>query len=52
MNKKLIELLRIRFKESLQSKTSWGRNDLMLVFESVLADVVVELLDETEKPSS
>ncbi|MFA6198834.1 MAG: hypothetical protein WC679_00255 [Bacteroidales bacterium] len=46
MNKKLIELLRKNFKERLQAKTSWGRNDLLAEFELAISETILELMDE------
>ncbi|MDD5151464.1 MAG: hypothetical protein PHC28_13480 [Flavobacterium sp.] len=48
MNKKLIDLLRKNFKERLQLKTSWGRNDLLAEFELAINDTILELMDDSK----
>jgi hypothetical protein len=45
MNKKLIELIREKFKARLAAKTGWGRNDIMEQFELALNEALLELMD-------
>lgn len=45
MNRKLIELIKTKFKERLQAKTGWGRNDVIAEFEAAVADALLEMLD-------
>ena len=45
MNKRLVELIKKHFKVRLQAKTSWGRNDLWLEFESAINDALLEHMD-------
>lgn len=45
MNKKLVELIREKFKQRLLAKTGWGRNDIMEQFELAVNEALLELLD-------
>jgi hypothetical protein len=46
MNKKLIDLIKQKFKEGLQTKTGWGRNDVWALFETCVSEAAVEVLDD------
>lgn len=45
MNKKLVDLIREKFKARLAAKTGWGRNDVMVEFEAAVTEALLELLD-------
>lgn len=45
MNRKLIELIKTKFKERLQAKTGWGRNDVIAEFDAAVNDALLEMLD-------
>lgn len=45
MNKKLIELIREKFKARLQAKTGWGRVDVMSEYDQAVTEAMLELLD-------
>ena len=45
MNRKLIELIKTKFKERLQAKTGWGRTELLAEFDAAVADALLEMLD-------
>lgn len=45
MNKQLIERIEEIFREKLQAKTSWGRNDLLVVYKDAVNEALLELID-------
>jgi hypothetical protein len=45
-NKQLIERITELFHESLQAKTGWGRNDVMLKYNEAVSKAVLELIDK------
>ena len=45
MNKKLLELIKEKFKARLAVKTGWGRNDVMAEYDQAVSEALVELLD-------
>lgn len=47
MNKKLLELVRAKFKERLAAKTGWGRIDVLAEYDQAVTEAVLELLDST-----
>ena len=49
MNKELIKLLETKFKEKLQAKTNWGRNDVWNEFQKAISETAIELLDKSNK---
>lgn len=53
MNKKLMELIRAKFKARLEAKTGWGRNDVMAEYDLAVNEALLELLDSnTDKQQS
>lgn len=46
------EILRTKFRERIQSKTSWGRNELMLVLEEAITDMYHEQLSRMYEEKS
>lgn len=51
MNKKLINLIREKFKAVLASKTGWGKNDVLMAYDHCVTEALIELMDEPT-PSS
>ena len=45
MIKRFAKLLEEKFMERLQTKTGWGRNDVMIEFRAALNEALMELLD-------
>ena len=45
MNKKLIALIEKIFKEKLQSKTGWGRKEIMILHKEAVAEAALELME-------
>lgn len=43
MDKKLIDLIREKFKERLQAKTGWGRLDILSEYDRAVTDALLEL---------
>jgi hypothetical protein len=48
MNKKLLDRIRVLFQEKLATKTGWGRNDLLTVYDQAVNEAVLELLDQAQ----
>ncbi len=44
MNKKLIERIGQIFESKLQSKTGWGRNEILALYRDSVNEAVLELL--------
>ena len=44
MNKKLIERITELFTQKLQSKTGWGRNEILALHAAAVAEAVMETL--------
>lgn len=42
------DILRTKFRDRIQSKTSWGRNELMLVLEQSINDALNEQFSHLE----
>lgn len=49
MNRKLLNRIRENFQEALQTKTGWGRNEILVAFDQAVAQACLEMLDEAEK---
>jgi len=45
MNKKLLERIAEIFEQKLQSKTGWGRNDVLKVYRESVNEAILETLD-------
>ena len=45
MNKKLLERIKYLFTEKLQSKTGWGRNEIISAYEDCVNAAIMEILD-------
>lgn len=45
MNKKLLERIEILFIGKLQSKTGWGRNDVITIYREAVNEAILELID-------
>lgn len=45
MIKKFATLLEEKFVARLQSKTGWGRNDIMVEFRAALNEALMEMLE-------
>lgn len=46
MNKKLIKQIEKRFKEKLQRKTGWGRNEVLLAYKEAVNEAIFDMLDD------
>jgi hypothetical protein len=44
-NQELLRIFREKFNAEMQTKTGWGKNDVMAVFDRTSADAAVECLD-------
>lgn len=49
MNKELIDLIRAKFNAKLQTKTGWGRNDVMVAYDQAVSEATLEMLDKALK---
>jgi hypothetical protein len=49
MNKELLNRIEELFKERLSTKTSWGRDQVLLQYQSAVSDALTELLDKYEE---
>ena len=45
MNKKLLALILSKFEERLQSKTGWGRNEIISIYKECVSESILELLE-------
>ncbi len=45
MNKQLLKRIEEIFTEKLQSKTGWGRNDVLTVYKEAVSEAILEMLD-------
>ena len=45
MNKKLLERIEKLFELKLQSKTGWGRNEVMAAYKEAVNEAILELLE-------
>tara|TARA_R110000796_G_scaffold61674_6_gene142634 strand:+ start:2442 stop:2579 length:138 start_codon:yes stop_codon:yes gene_type:complete len=45
MNKALIKKIEEIFTEKLQTKTGWGRNDVLIVYKESVNEALLEMLD-------
>ena len=45
MNKKILKRIEEIFAEKLQSKTGWGRNEIMQAYKESVNEALIELLD-------
>jgi len=48
MNKELLNRIEELFKERLNTKTSWGKNEVLLQYQSAVSNALTELLDSHE----
>jgi len=44
MNKKLIERITELFTQKLQTKTGWGRNEVLVLHKEAVTEAILELL--------
>lgn len=44
MNKKLLERIEAIFTAKLQSKTGWGRNEVLAIYKEAVTEAVLEML--------
>ena len=45
MNKKLLQRIEQLFTEKLQSKTGWGRNEIIALYRDAVSEALMEALD-------
>lgn len=45
MNKKLIKLIEAIFTKKLQSKTGWGKNDVLKIYKDSVNEALLELMN-------
>lgn len=45
MNKKLLQRIEQLFTEKLQSKTGWGRNEILAMYRDAVSEALMEALD-------
>lgn len=45
MNKKLLLRIEQLFTEKLQSKTGWGRNEILAAYKESVSEAIMEMLD-------
>lgn len=45
MNKKLLKRIDELFTAKLQSKTGWGKNDVLVIYRESVNEAILELLD-------
>jgi len=45
MNKKLIQRIEEIFEQKLQSKTGWGRNEILALHKEAVNEALLELID-------
>ncbi len=45
MNRKLLQRIDQIFADKLQSKTGWGRNDVLQLYRECVNEALMELLD-------
>ena len=45
--KQFIEIFKKKLEEKLKAKTSWGRNELMIVINEALVDALAEMLGDS-----
>ena len=46
MYKEILDKLRLIFLKNLQTKTGWGRNQLMIEFDKSCIELLTKILDE------
>lgn len=46
MNKKLLKRIEELFTEKLQSKTGWGRNEIIQLYKDSVTEAIMEMLDD------
>jgi hypothetical protein len=49
MNRKLIEKITELFKQKLNAKTGWGKNEVLQIHKDAVNEAVLWMLDEEEK---
>jgi len=45
MNKKLLKTIEKIFFNKLQSKTGWGRNEIMQIYKEAVNEALMEMMD-------
>lgn len=45
MNKKLLKRIEELFTEKLQSKTGWGKNEVLQIYKDSVNEAMMDLLD-------
>ena len=45
MNKKLLALILAKFEVVLQTKTGWGRNEILNAYKTCVSEAILELLE-------
>lgn len=50
MNKNVYEKIEEEFLKRLETKTSWGKEELKKMYTQVKADVALQVLNETTQP--
>ena len=46
--KELISQIEKRFFDRLQTKTGWGKNEIILIYKNVVNEILLEVLDEPD----
>ena len=46
MNKSLLKRIEEIFNQKLQSKTGWGRNEIILIYKESVTEAVLEFIHE------
>ena len=48
MHKKIVQLLRERFKDKLSIKTGWGKNEVLREFDMACLELYADMLDSAK----
>jgi len=46
MTKEILERIEALFREKLQQKTSWGRNDVLIIYKEAQAAALMEFVNK------
>lgn len=46
MNKTLLDRIKELFKQKLQAKTGWGRNEILAAYDEAVTEAVLQMLEE------
>lgn len=46
MNLKLIKRIEELFKEALQEKTGWGRNEILTIYKDCVVQATLEIIED------